>query len=320
MQTHQVRKTFLKKRMALKKISFYPGDIPAKPGVYIYRDSFGTVIYVGKAANLRKRMSQYFQPSRETRADPKLRSLINSIDTWECLTVRSEDEALILESRLIKEYAPKYNVLLRDDKRHLLLKIDLSERFPRPKTARLRKDDSCLYFGPFPHGGALRQTLDFLIRHYALRSCIFHDPGREEYTHCLAAKIRDCCCPCIGKVTEAEYRERLDSLIDLLNGNVDGMLELLRKNPQVCLSFVAQNQAAEDKFTTYFQSANVVGTACEVTDGQEKVLALRALCEKLTPANMTGDNFDRAIAKSLPRTGVWRIQIEEATGKEKRRS
>ena len=218
--------------MALKKISFYPGDIPAKPGVYIYRDSFGMVIYVGKAANLRKRMSQYFQPSRETRADPKLRSLINSIDTWECLTVRSEDEALILESRLIKEYAPKYNVLLRDDKRHLLLKIDLSERFPRPKTARLRKDDSCLYFGPFPHGGALRQTLDFLIRHYALRSCIFHDPGREEYTHCLAAKIRDCCCPCIGKVTEAEYRERLDSLIDLLNGNVDGMLELLRKKMQ----------------------------------------------------------------------------------------
>ena len=103
------------RNMTLKKISFYPGDIPTKPGVYIYRDVFGTVIYVGKAANLRKRMSQYFQPSRETRADPKLRSLINSIDSWECLTVRSEDEALILESRLIKEYAPKYNVLLRDE-------------------------------------------------------------------------------------------------------------------------------------------------------------------------------------------------------------
>ena len=97
-------------------------------------------------------------------------------------------------------------------------------------------------------------------------------------------------------------------------------LELLRKNPQVCLSFVAQNQAAEDKFTTYFQSANVVGTACEVTDSQEKILALRALCEKLTPANMTGDNFDRAIAKSLPRTGVWCIQMETVTGKEKKRS
>lgn len=96
-------------------------------------------------------------------------------------------------------------------------------------------------------------------------------------------------------------------------------LELLRQNPQVCVSFVAFNQAAEDKFTTYFQSANVLGTACEVTDDQEKILALRALCEKLTPANMEADNFQRAIAKSLPRTGVWSIQIREVTGKEKRR-
>ena len=97
-------------------------------------------------------------------------------------------------------------------------------------------------------------------------------------------------------------------------------LELLAKHPQVCVSFVASNQAAEDKFTTYYQSANVTGTASEVTDEGEKILALRALCEKLTPANMSGDNFDRAIAKSLSRTGVWRIRIEEVTGKEKRRN
>ena len=97
-------------------------------------------------------------------------------------------------------------------------------------------------------------------------------------------------------------------------------LELLATHPQVCVSFVASNQAAEDKFTTYYQSANVTGTASEVTDEGEKILALRALCEKLTPANMSGDNFDRAIAKSLSRTGVWRIRIEEVTGKEKRRN
>ena len=277
--------------MALKKISFYPGDIPTKPGVYIYRDSFGTVIYVGKAANLRKRMSQYFQPSRETRADPKLRSLINSIDTWECLTVRSEDEALILESRLIKEYAPKYNVLLRDDKRHLLIKIDLSERFPRPKPARLRKDDSCLYFGPFPHGAALRQTLDFLIRHYALRSCGFHDPGEEEYTHCLAAKIRDCCCPCIGKVTEAEYRERLDRLIDLLNGNVSGMLELLRgkmqehaekRNFEKAALFRDISKNVESLYgskTRTFSNASIPQTA----GGPEAVEDLRSALKLKTP-------------------------------------
>ena len=86
--------------MALKKIIFHPGDIPSKPGCYIYRDAFGSVIYVGKASNLRRRMSQYFQPSRETRADPKLRSLINSIASWECITVRSEDESLLLESQI----------------------------------------------------------------------------------------------------------------------------------------------------------------------------------------------------------------------------
>lgn len=97
-------------------------------------------------------------------------------------------------------------------------------------------------------------------------------------------------------------------------------LDLLRKNPRVCISFVASNQAAEDKFTTYFQSANVTGTASEVTGDGEKIQALRALCEKLTPSNMVGDNFDRAIAKSLPRTGVWRIQMEEVTGKEKPRT
>ena len=94
--------------MSVQKIIFHPGDIPAQPGCYIYRDAFGTVIYVGKASNLRRRMSQYFQPSRETRADPKLRSLINSSATGECITVHSEEESLLLESRLIKEYAPKY--------------------------------------------------------------------------------------------------------------------------------------------------------------------------------------------------------------------
>jgi uncharacterized protein len=96
-------------------------------------------------------------------------------------------------------------------------------------------------------------------------------------------------------------------------------LDLLRRDGRVCVSFVAANQGAEDKFTTYYQSANVRGTAAEVEDEAEKILALRALCEKLTPRNMTGDNFDRAIAKSLAVTGVWRIAMEEITGKEKAR-
>ena len=213
----------------LKKHRFYPGDIPAKPGVYIFRDIFAVVIYVGKARNLRKRMSQYFQASRIDRADPKLRSLINSIDTWEFITVKNEDESLILESRLIKEYAPKYNVLLRDDKRHLLLKIDLSEPFPRLKTVRLKKSDSCLYFGPFPSCGNLHLVAEFLVRYLGLRTCKKSTaPDESDHAHCLAGTVRDCCRPCIGKTTPEQYHERLEKLLDILNGNTTEVTEYLK--------------------------------------------------------------------------------------------
>ena len=177
-------------------------------------------------------MSQYFQPSRETRADPKLRSLINSIETWECITVHSEEESLLLESRLIKQYAPKYNVLLRDDKRMPMMKIDLSEKYPHPRLTRLRKDDSCLYYGPFPHGGVLKQTMEFLSRYFGLRTCRHPDPGPEEYAHCLAGTVRDCCCPCVGKVTPEEYRARVDKLIGLLNGDTAEITEVLNAKMQ----------------------------------------------------------------------------------------
>ena len=218
--------------MALKRHNFYPGDIPEKPGCYLYRDIFGTVIYVGKASNLRRRMSQYFQPSRENRADPKLRSLINTIDTWEFITVRNEDEALVLETQLIKEYAPHFNVLMRDDKRHLMLKIDLAEPYPRLKMARLKKDDSCLYFGPFPKGGALKMTAEFLIHHLKLRTCKAALPDRDDRAHCLAGAIRDCCRPCEGKVTAEEYRARVDRLIAILEGDIKEVNAVLKLKMQ----------------------------------------------------------------------------------------
>ena len=204
--------------MALKKHEFYPGDIPPKPGCYLYRDLFGTVIYVGKASNLRRRMSQYFQPSRETRADPKLRSLINSIETWEYIVVKSEEESLILESRLIKEFAPRYNILMRDDKRMPMIKLDMTEKFPRLRFVRVRKDDSCLYFGPFPKSTDMYRTAEYLIAKLKLRTCKCADPGPEDRAHCLAGAVRDCCCPCVGKTSEEEYRKKVEQLIAILNG------------------------------------------------------------------------------------------------------
>lgn len=193
----------------MRKSDFHPSEIPAKPGVYVYRDWSGKVIYVGKAANLRRRMSSYFQPSRVMRADAKLRSLINSIEDWSYETVRTENEALILESRLIKDYAPYYNILMRDDKRYLLLKLDWTEKFPTLKLARLKKNDGAQYFGPFPNGGALRMTLEFLLAYFGLRACRDSEPDAETRKRCLKRIVNDCCAPCIGAVTPEEYRQRV---------------------------------------------------------------------------------------------------------------
>lgn len=202
-------------------------DIPDKPGVYVFRSAAGEVIYVGKAKSLRRRLASYFQPSRRRTADAKLRSLINSIAQYEILTVQSESEALLLEERLIKQYGPRYNVELRDDKRFLLVKIDPSEQFPRLTLARLQKDDGSTYFGPFPRAGVLRQTLDFLNRHFGLRSCPTRDPTPGDHRHCLQHVVRKCCTPCLGDVSKDAYGERLAAAMRVLEGNTREILTRL---------------------------------------------------------------------------------------------
>ena len=123
-------------------------DVPHKPGVYAMRDRLKRVIYVGKARDLRKRLSHYFTPSRQMRADPKTRALIESIWEFEWHLVRSEAEAVLYEGRLIKEFRPKYNVSFRDDKRFLLVRVNPNDPWPRFQLTRLRKDDGARYFGP----------------------------------------------------------------------------------------------------------------------------------------------------------------------------
>ncbi len=223
------------------RAEFHPSEIPAKPGVYIYRDRFGTVIYVGKASNLRRRMSSYFHPSRRHSADPKLRSLINSIFAWNYEIVRNETEALLLEARLIKTYAPYYNILMRDDKRYLLLKIDWNETYPTLTLARVRKQGNFEYFGPFPNGSALRLTLEFLLRRFGLRACRDSEPNAETKKHCLKRTIKDCCAPCNGNVTPEAYRQRLDSALAVLNGD----LAELRAELQSQMAQASSNQQFE---------------------------------------------------------------------------
>ena len=194
----------------------------------MFRDRFGKVIYVGKARDLRRRLGNYFQPSRKHTGDAKLRSLIKSIDQWSFRVVRNEDEALLLESQLIKSYAPHYNILMRDDKRYLLLKVDLSEKFPTLSLARLKKPDNARYFGPFPHGTALKMTREFLLTYFGLRSCSSSDPDPEIRKHCLKKQVRDCCAPCTGEVSVEEYRKKVDAALEVLEGNIQPVKDEIR--------------------------------------------------------------------------------------------
>ena len=211
----------------LHKSEYRTSDILNRPGVYVFRDRFREVIYVGKAKTLRKRMSHYFQPSRKDTADVKLRSLINSIEYFELFPVRTEEEAILLESRFIKQYSPRYNVVLRDDKRFLLIKIDVNAPFPRLSLARLKKDDGYKYFGPFPQAGVLRETVDYLTRHFGLRSCTAKIPDEKERKHCLDHIVRHCSAPCIKKIGREQYKDIVRRLIRVIEGDTGHVISAL---------------------------------------------------------------------------------------------
>jgi len=203
------------------------GTLPHKPGIYLMRDRFGTVIYVGKARDLRKRVSQYFQPSRRLGWDLKFRALTDAIHDFDFHVVRSEPEALLLEGKLIKEFHPRYNVSFRDDKRFLMLKVNLNDPIPRFTLTRLRQDDGARYFGPFPDSGALRSTLALVRRQYHLRGCRPLTPTERDYKHCLYAHLKYCTAPCIGNVSRDEYLEQVKAACDFLEGQCDEMQEQL---------------------------------------------------------------------------------------------
>ena len=194
------------------------GEVPHQPGVYLMRDRLGAIIYVGKARDLRKRLASYFLPSRRQQADLKTRALLDSVWDFEIHLVRNEQEALLLEGKLIKQYRPRYNVSFRDDKRFLLAKINPDEPWPRFVLTRLKKDDGARDFGPFAHAGALRGTIAWLNREFGLRSCRSREPGEKDYKHCSADVIRNCSAPCVGKITREAYLERVEQASELLEG------------------------------------------------------------------------------------------------------
>src|SRR6266849_5029885 len=219
--------------------------LPHKPGIYLMRDRFGTVIYVGKARDLRKRVSQYFQPSRRLGWDLKFKALVEGIHDFDFHLVRSEPEALLLEGKLIKEFHPRYNVSFRDDKRFLLLKVNLNDPIPRFTLTRLKQDDGARYFGPFPNSGALRSTLALVRRQYHLRGCRPLTPNERDYRHCLYAHLKYCTAPCINNVTREQYLEQIQAACDFLAGQCEEMQERLGEEMKKAAGAQEYERAAE---------------------------------------------------------------------------
>jgi excinuclease ABC subunit C len=197
-------------------------EVPHKPGVYLMRDRFNRVIYVGKARDLRKRVSSYFLPSKLAQADLKTRAMLEATWDFETHIVRSEAESVLLEGKLIKEYRPRYNISFRDDKRFLLVKVDLSEDWPRFRLTRLKKNDSARYFGPFAAAGALRQTLNLMRKKFGVLTFGRGAPSeRELKSSTYQVPVR------LSEITSEQYRGRVLQACEFLEGQSREMIDLL---------------------------------------------------------------------------------------------
>src|SRR6266404_4205228 len=215
-------------------------EVPHKPGVYLMRDRFNRVIYVGKARDLRKRVSSYFLPSKLAQADLKTRAMLDATWDFETHTVRSEAESVLLEGKLIKEYRPRYNISFRDDKRFLVVRVDLSEEWPRFRLARFKKDDGSRYFGPYAHAGALRQTLNFMRKKFGVLTFGRGAPTeRELKSSTYQVPVR------LSETSAEQYRERVAQACEFLEGKSREMIAALEEQMRTAAEKMDFENAAE---------------------------------------------------------------------------
>ena len=249
--------------------------LPDKPGVYLMKDRLGRIIYVGKAKSLKKRVSSYFQRGRSrTVAQPKIRALIELIADLDTIEVKSEPEALLLEGKLIKQWRPRYNTDFTDDKRFLLVRVDLGEELPRFRLTRLKKEDRSRYFGPFAHSGLLRKTLAQMRRQFGI---LLGDGTPEKLPDGTWRLYDDVRTELYGSgtiVTTEDYRRRVEDACTFLEGKSREWLETLRNE----MLSVAGRQEFEK--------------AAELRDivfALEKTLAKTRSFERLDPTRPAGD-------------------------------
>lgn len=218
--------------------------LPGSPGVYLMHDEKDEIIYVGKAISLKNRVRQYFQKSRNKSA--KIDQMVSKIHRFEYIVTDSELEALILECNLIKEHRPKYNTMLKDDKSYPFIKVTIYEDFPRIMLTRNMKKDKAKYFGPYTSVKAVKDTLDLLRKIYKIRSCNRSLPKEiGKGRPCLNYHIKQCDAPCMGYISSEEYKEKIEQVIEFLNGKYLPVIAMLEKKMYEASENMDFEEAAE---------------------------------------------------------------------------
>ena len=216
--------------------------LPDSPGCYLMKDREGTIIYVGKAVNLKNRVRSYF---RDTAHTPKVAAMISHIDDFEILLCETNLEALILECNLIKRHRPYYNILLKDDKHYPYLKVDPREPFPRLEITRRLEKDGARYFGPYIGASAVRQVIEAVRDVFPLRTCRQTLPPKTPKRPCVNYDIHKCMAPCAGKCTREAYAEMMDGVIHFLEGDYKPVVDQLTAEMQEAAAAMRYERAAQ---------------------------------------------------------------------------
>jgi excinuclease ABC, C subunit len=253
--------------------------LPHKPGVYLMRDADDTIMYVGKAVDLHKRVQSYFR-TRIVGRGPQIEQMVSLVARFEYIVTDSEMEALVLENNLIKENRPRYNTMLKDDKTYPFIKVTVSEEYPRILFSRLMKKDKARYFGPFPSADAVREAIELVNKLMGLRTCnrvLPRDIGKDR--PCLNYHMGYCTAPCAaGKITKEEYGDRVEKAIDFLSGNYSAVIEDLTKKMEQASQEMRFEDAA--KYRDRRNSVRVIEQKQKMTDADMEDRDIIALAKE----------------------------------------
>ena len=254
--------------------------LPDKPGVYLMHGQRDEILYVGKAVNLKNRVRQYFQKSRKKRL--KIYTMIPQVSRFEYIVTDTEVEALVLECNLIKEYRPKYNTMLMDDKAYPFIQVTVQETYPRVLYAHQLKKDKAQYFGPYPDASAAKETIDLVRKLYHLRSCSRKLPEEQGKDRpCLYYHIHQCKAPCQGWITPEEYRAQIDRARGFLDGKTEDVIRELKAS--------MQEAAADLRFEEAAAFRDLIGNVEKISERQKMSSGSREDTDVLAVAEEGGD-------------------------------